>query len=89
VRNSGFFKIAIVARMEGGGPLLVARVEGKKDPGYGETAKMISETAIALASTKGEGGVWTTATALGDNLLHRLQKAGMTFLVEERESASM
>lgn len=89
VRNSGFFKIAIVARMEGGGPLLVARVEGKKDPGYGETAKMISETAIALASTKGEGGVWTTATALGDNLLDRLQKAGMTFLVEERESASM
>lgn len=83
-RKNGFFKIAIAARMEGGGPLLVGRVDGKQDPGYGETAKMISETAISLASTNGDGGVLTTATALGDDLLVRLRAAGMTFVIEER-----
>lgn len=83
-RKNGFFKIAIAARMEGGGPLLVGRVDGKQDPGYGETAKMISETAISLANTKGDGGVLTTATAVGDDLLVRLRKAGMTFVIEER-----
>ena len=61
-------------------------VKGDKDPGYGSTAKMIAESALALAQdelTVG-GGFWTPASALGDSLLRRLpQSAGVTFDVLE------
>ncbi|MCC6646068.1 MAG: NAD(P)H-binding protein [Polyangiaceae bacterium] len=83
-RQSGFFHVSITARMAGGGPLLVGRVEGKQDPGYGATAKMISETAMGLLDQPGDGGVHTTAVALGDRLITRLRRAGMTFVIEER-----
>jgi len=51
------------------------------DPGYSETAKMLAESALCLAlddNPKTSGQV-TTATAMAENLLARLQKAGMTF----------
>lgn len=83
-RQRGCFALSITARMEGGGPLLVGRVEGKQDPGYGETAKMISETALGLLAHPGEGGVLTPAVALGERLIARLRAAGMTFVIEER-----
>ena len=61
-------------------------VQGVSDPGYGETAKMLSETALCLA--RGEvnpalaGGVLTPASALGTPLIRRLVQAKMTFRVE-------
>ncbi len=82
-RQSGFFKIAINARMVGDSTRLIGRVEGKQDPGYGETAKMISETAFGLLEHPGDGGVLTPAVALGDRLISRLRAAGMTFVIEE------
>jgi short subunit dehydrogenase-like uncharacterized protein len=51
------------------------------DPGYGETAKMLAESALCLAlddNPKTSGQV-TTATAMAENLVPRLQKAGITF----------
>ena len=58
-------------------------VKGDKDPGYGSTSKMISETAIALCEIDGPGGVNTPGTALGEALVKRLQaNAGLTFAVE-------
>ena len=60
-----------------------ARVTGDRDPGYGSTAKMISEAALCLnASEPGtpEGGFWTPASAMGQTLIERLRaNAGLTF----------
>ena len=56
------------------------RVSGG-DPGYTETAKMLAESALCLAfdDNPPTAGQVTTAQAMGDALLERLQKAGITF----------
>ncbi|NUT99792.1 MAG: saccharopine dehydrogenase [Saccharothrix sp.] len=67
---------------EGGGKRVVTEVSGG-DPGYGETAKMLSESALCLAFDplpKTSGQV-TTAVAMGDALTSRLVAAGITFRV--------
>lgn len=53
------------------------------DPGYTETSKMLAESALCLAfDTNPEtSGQVTTAVAMGENLLQRLQKSGMRFEV--------
>ncbi|MEJ7831837.1 MAG: hypothetical protein WKF79_02905 [Nocardioides sp.] len=50
------------------------------DPGYGETAKMLAESALCLAfdDNPATSGQVTTAQALGDNLLAWLRTAGIT-----------
>jgi len=57
------------------------------DPGYGETAKMISETALSLAmdldSAPNMTGVLTPATACGAPLIKRLQDNGIIFKIVE------
>ena len=54
------------------------RVSGG-DPGYTETAKMLAESALCLAfdDNPETSGQVTTAQAMGENLLARLQNAGM------------
>lgn len=85
--NNGYFHIEMLGKHPGD-PSKNMRVEvkGDKDPGYGSTAKMIAESALALAQdelTIG-GGFWTPASALGDSLLRRLpQSAGVTFDILE------
>jgi short subunit dehydrogenase-like uncharacterized protein len=85
--NNGYFHIEMLGKHPSD-PSKNMRVEvkGDKDPGYGSTAKMIAESALALAQdelTVG-GGFWTPASALGDSLLRRLpQSAGVTFDVLE------
>jgi len=51
------------------------------DPGYGETAKMISESALCLLldCPLHPGGVLTSAAAGGEFLVKRLQAAGISF----------
>lgn len=53
------------------------------DPGYDETAKMLSESALSLAFggalLPDAAGVLTPAQAMGDVLLTRLQEAGLRF----------
>ncbi len=82
-RTSGGFTIRVVAEAEGG-RRFVGHVVGVSDPGYNETAKMLSEAVLCLA--RGEGterrGVLTPATAFGMTLVERLRTAGMTFRVE-------
>lgn len=67
---------------EGGGRKVVTEVKGG-DPGYTETAKMLAESALCLAHDKlpDRGGQLTTAAAMGDALLARLQRAGISFEV--------
>ena len=66
----------------GGGETVHTRVTGG-DPGYTETAKMLAESAMSLAFDENPttSGQVTSATAMGENLLDRLQTAGIDFTV--------
>ena len=79
-REKGWFKVCFIG--EGGGKRVVTEVAGG-DPGYGETAKMLGESALCLAFDKlpRQGGVITPAQAMGDALMARLQAAGIRFSV--------
>jgi short subunit dehydrogenase-like uncharacterized protein len=63
-----------------------AAVKGDRDPGYGSTAKMISECAICLLRDTPDvaAGIWTPGAAMGDKLIKRLvDRAGLSFAVEK------
>ncbi|MBQ0753811.1 MAG: saccharopine dehydrogenase NADP-binding domain-containing protein [Gammaproteobacteria bacterium] len=80
-RARSWFKVTFRGRSEG--TQVMTRVSGG-DPGYDETAKMLAETAMALAFDKGypkQTGVITPIMALEDRMIERLQTAGMTFEV--------
>jgi len=79
-RQAAWFAVRFVG--DGGGSRVVTEVAGG-DPGYTETAKMISEAALSLAldDLPATAGQVTTASALGPALRTRLEAAGMTFTV--------
>lgn len=78
VRAKSWFKVTFIG--EGGGQRVLTEVSGG-DPGYDETAKMLAQSALCLAFDElpETAGQVTTAQAMGDALLERLQGAGMTF----------
>ena len=81
-RETGFYDVLFIAEYPDGRTAKLS-VKGDRDPGYGSTSKMISETAIALSENQGAGGVTTPGAALGETLVDRLQKyAGLIFAVE-------
>ena len=66
------------------GQALSAVVQDNRDPGYGSTCKLISESALCLLQdvdrSRTGGGVWTPGAAMGLALVKRLQeRAGLTF----------
>ena len=77
-REKSWFTVDFVG--EAGGQTVRTRVSGG-DPGYTETAKMLSEAALCLAfdDNPDTSGQVTPAQAMGDALLARLQKAGIRF----------
>jgi short subunit dehydrogenase-like uncharacterized protein len=81
-RRKSWFNVTFVG--EGGGKRVVTEVRGG-DPGYSETAKMLAESGLCFAFDElpQRSGQQTTATAMGDALLKRLQKAGIEFRVLE------
>ena len=81
-REQSWFKVIFVG--EGGGKRVVTEVKGG-DPGYSETSKMLAESGLCLAfdDLPERSGQVTTAVAMGDALLERLQKAGISFEVVE------
>jgi len=81
-RERSWFKIVFVG--EGGGKRVVTEVSGG-DPGYSETSKMLAESGLCLAFDElpQHSGQLTTAVAMGDALLERVQKAGIRFRVTE------
>ena len=81
-RAKGWFKVRFVG--EGGGERVLTMVSGG-DPGYGETSKMLAESALCLAQDDlpQTAGQVTTAVAMGDALITRLQRAGIAFEVLE------
>jgi short subunit dehydrogenase-like uncharacterized protein len=97
VMRSGHFTTKVIGVTEDN-TKAIATVTGVHDPGYLETAKMVSESAITLALdrktkldvNKGvgtfgvlRGGILTPSTAMGLALVDRLREAGMGFKVEE------
>ena len=86
-QRTGYFEVEMRAKHPTDATKdLVACVKGDRDPGYGSTAKMIAESALALAhdNLPATGGFWTPASAMGDALLQRLPaNAGVTFDIVE------
>jgi short subunit dehydrogenase-like uncharacterized protein len=84
-RETGFYDV-LFAGSNNDGDVLMASVKGDKDPGYGSTCKMISESAICLLKNvdAASGGIWTPASAMGSLLIDRLQdNAGLSFQLED------
>jgi short subunit dehydrogenase-like uncharacterized protein len=70
---------------EGGGQRVTCQVTGG-DPGYGETSKMLAESALCLANDAlpETAGQVTTAQAMGEALQKRLQAKEIGFKVVEK-----
>jgi saccharopine dehydrogenase (NAD+, L-glutamate forming) len=81
-RAKGWFQVRFVATA--GDQRVLTEVCGG-DPGYGETAKMLAESALCLATDElpVTAGQVTTAVAMGQQLRARLVRAGMKFTVVE------
>lgn len=79
-REKSWFTVDFEGRA--GDRVVRTRVSGG-DPGYTETAKMLAESALCLAldDNPTTSGQVTTAVAMGDTLLARLQAAGLRFEV--------
>ena len=77
-RAKGWFKVRFVG--EGGGARVETEVSGG-DPGYGDTSKMLAESALCLAhdDLPPSAGQVTTAQAMGEALIERLRAVGLGF----------
>lgn len=77
-----WFKVEFIAKCAG--KTVRTEVSGG-DPGYVETSKMLAESGMCLAQDRDvlapKAGVLTPAEAMGEHLLARLQRAGLTFRV--------
>lgn len=84
-REAGWFRVSFLG--QGGGVEVRTEVRGG-DPGYTETARMLTESALCLLQDGDRlpetAGVVTTATAMGAVLRERLQARGMRFEVISR-----
>ena len=77
-RARGRFRMEFHAETTGG-PRVVATVGARRDPGYGGTAEMISQGALALAAGEAlSAGVTTPAVAFGLPYAQRLRGQGFT-----------
>jgi short subunit dehydrogenase-like uncharacterized protein len=85
--RKAWFSVRFVG--EGGGRRVLTEVAGG-DPGYGETSRMLAESALCLALDElpETAGQVTTAVAMGPALRERLDRSGIAFRVlEDREAA--
>ena len=79
-RANGYWKTRFVGEA-GNHRLVYLAGDEHGDPGYASTAKMLGESALCLASDplSAPGGVTTPSVAMGQFLLDRLRRAGLTF----------
>jgi short subunit dehydrogenase-like uncharacterized protein len=90
-RDAGRYEVQFSGETAAG-QTLAAVVRGDRDPGYGSTCKLISESALCLLQQVDHGmaggGIWTPGAAMGLVLVRRLQqRAGLGFAVEEPGAA--
>jgi short subunit dehydrogenase-like uncharacterized protein len=78
--EKSWFRVRFVG--EGGGRRVETQVSGG-DPGYGETSKMLAESALCLAfdDLPDTAGMVTTAVAMGPVLRKRLAAKGIDFVL--------
>ena len=87
--ENGYFTVRVLGRgTTVDGPFVVqSEISADQDPGYGATAKMLSEAAMCLVYEQTdsplEGGILTPASGIGDPLADRLRQAGLTVEVGE------
>ncbi len=81
-RAQAWFRVRFKAQSEG--RRIVTEVSGG-DPGYGETSKMLAESALCLAhdDLPEQAGQVTPAVAMGSALIARLTRAGIRFETRE------
>jgi short subunit dehydrogenase-like uncharacterized protein len=86
-RARAWFKVRFAGT--GGGRRVVTEVTGG-DPGYGETSKMLAESALCLAhdDLPDRAGQLTPAVAMGQSLIDRLLAAGIGFTTTTEEAAT-
>jgi short subunit dehydrogenase-like uncharacterized protein len=88
-REAGGFEMLLIGRNPAAPKRYIhARVTGRRDPGYGATARMLAEAAMCLALDTDRlpvaGGSWTPATAFGDLLTARLPGgADVSFVIDD------
>ena len=82
-REKSWFRVRFRARADG--TELHTQVSGG-DPGYGETSKMLAQSALCLAHDQlpETAGQITPAVAMGQSLIDRLQREGIRFEVLEQ-----
>jgi len=82
VRAKGHWKVRLIGEA-GPNRLVYVVADEHGDPGYASTAKMLGESALCLARDPltSSGGVTTPSVAMGQALLDRLRRAGLTFEV--------
>ena len=85
VMNEGFFKGKFLVDSEFGDKAIF-EIFGKGDPGYKVTSLLVCESALSLLEDKSilpggkdYGGILTPSSGLGDVLIKRLIKAGISF----------
>ena len=85
IQENGWFDCKYIVETDDGS-LSVFNMNGKGDPGYKVTSKLVSECALcliededALPGGKGYGGILTSASGLGNPLIARLSKVGINF----------
>ena len=83
-REAGYFDLLLRGTADDGS-VIRGRVRGDRDPGYGSTSRMLAESAVCLAKDPLDvgGGLWTPASAMGEALLARLGRAGVTFEIQD------
>lgn len=86
---NGYYDLRFFGKTTDGNQLTV-KVTGDQDPGYGSTAKMLSQAALCLVKDipkeNAKGGFWTPASLMGESLITRLKEhAGLTFSVEVKD----
>ena len=85
-QDKGWFRATFVAYSDDN-ERKICSMYGSGDPGYKSTAKMVCESALALAKSNDlpggseYGGVLTSAVGLGDVLIQRLKDAEIEFKV--------
>jgi short subunit dehydrogenase-like uncharacterized protein len=83
-QEKAWFRVRFIG--EAGRRRVVTEVAGG-DPGYAESSKMLAESALCLANDAlpEAAGQVTTAVAMGEALRARLEKAGISFRVLQRD----
>ena len=85
VQENGWFDCKFIVEAEDG-TKSVFNMNGKGDPGYKVTSKLVSECALCLIEDQDAlpggseyGGILTSASGLGESLIARLKRVGINF----------